>query len=75
LTAFNFETTSQASRVSWSVTAVHALLRHPALEAESATSQIDIVVEFHMIPVNLSFKRFPQFDKPLAVWDPRFEVW
>ncbi|KAF1837514.1 hypothetical protein BDW02DRAFT_543856 [Decorospora gaudefroyi] len=28
-----------------------------------------------MFPGNISFKRFPQFDKPLAVWELRYGVW
>ncbi|KAF1942648.1 hypothetical protein EJ02DRAFT_345124, partial [Clathrospora elynae] len=30
------------------------------------------IVRFHMFPSDISFKRFPQFDKPLAVWEPRY---
>ncbi|KAF2035789.1 hypothetical protein EK21DRAFT_84197 [Setomelanomma holmii] len=33
------------------------------------------VVEFHMVPENLSFKRFPQFDKSLAIWGTRYGDW
>lgn len=49
-------------------------LRHLCFTSQSALPVFDSV-GFHMNPENFSFKRFPQFDKSLAVWEPSHGHW
>lgn len=59
---------------SWAIEAACRVLRHSALPAIQHTIRQLTVAGLHMCPENLSFKRFPQFDKPLAVWDMRYSA-
>jgi len=49
-----------------------AVQRDPTATSSCTAPSREDIAGLHMRPEGLFFQRFPQFDKPLAVWEPRY---